>query len=340
MLGCQDFCGYYDWTFRYLRRKFGEQALKKYWAEAIASDSQAHYLASGEQAGLRGLYSSWSKSGEDEHCDWSVTLDEEKNVLRLDMHECPSKGFLLQNDLNSDEDYCDHCIGWIGPALTQIGVEVSGHEHNHCGQCWWEMRMVDTDSQPIAIEKDIRSDSRWKHGYLHSYVNHTKQPLVEGLSTTDSCELLQNWFHKAERIVVLGSDSAVGKNELVLRPDDAVIATGKHYALGATSGFDCRAVILEHEPDSLYEVANRYNNESGERPLLLYSYLPQKLRQAFLDNDLPRPLPILPMLIREGQYVHQPEKTAPTTVDFAKLLAHALGKPVVASARNLKEPQS
>ena len=28
MLGCQDFCGYYDWTFHYMRRHFGQEAIE------------------------------------------------------------------------------------------------------------------------------------------------------------------------------------------------------------------------------------------------------------------------------------------------------------------------
>jgi hypothetical protein len=159
MLGCHDFCGYYEWTFHYLRRNFGEAALKDYWQQAIAADSQQHYLNAARQEGLRGLHETWSQTGVDEKCDWTVTLDEPGNVLRLDMRECPSKGFLLDNDLNADEDYCDHCMGWIGPALQQIGVEVAAHEHNHCGQCWWEIqnRYPSHAQQDRADEKVARS---------------------------------------------------------------------------------------------------------------------------------------------------------------------------------------
>ena len=169
MLGCQDFCGYYEWTFHYLRRNFGRSGLEKYWAQAVAADAQQHYIRAGKDNGLRGLYESWFKTGVDEKCDWTVTLDEDHNLLRLDMRECPSKGYLLKNNLNADEDYCDHCIGWIGPALNAIGAEVAAHEHNHCGQCWWEMRMKDKDYTPLEVIDDIRNDPRWQRGYLDRF---------------------------------------------------------------------------------------------------------------------------------------------------------------------------
>ena len=144
MLGCQDFCGYYDWTFAYVRKHFGQQAVRDLWSDAIGGESQSHYLKAALEDGLRGLLRTWDKTGGDEHCDWTFTLDESRNVLRWDMRACPSKGFLLDHNLTADEDYCDHCMGWIVPLLNKAGVEVAAHEHNHCGQCWAELRVKGT----------------------------------------------------------------------------------------------------------------------------------------------------------------------------------------------------
>src|SRR6478672_11896996 len=205
MLGCHDFCGYYEWTFHYLRRRFGRKALEKYWAQAIAADSQRHYVAAAHEKGLKGLYESWSKTGVDEHCDWSVTLDEDRNLVRLDMRECPSKGYLLQNNLNADEDYCDHCIGWIGPALQQAGFEVAGHEHNHCGQCWWEIRSANAEQPEVEVGCDIRRDPRWGHGYLHGFKHGSKLPLISDAEFTDPCDLLVDSFRLADTIALIGT---------------------------------------------------------------------------------------------------------------------------------------
>ncbi len=328
MLGCQDFCGYYEWTFHYLRRTFGQQAVEKYWAEAIGSDSQQHYLQLGREYGLRGLSQAWEKTGQEERCDWTIMLDEEKNMLRIDMFDCPSKGFLLKNNLNADEDYCDHCIGWIGPALTQIGAEVSSHEHNHCGQCWWEMRLKNRDSQPLEVDNDIRKNPSWSHGYLHRFLCHEKQPLLENNSSTDSCELLSDWFGNADRIVVLGSEVGVDPCEVDRQPKDALIATGMRYATDQSYDVAYQAVVLEHESSSLPMVAKRYlATEPKNRPLLMYAFLPDKLLQNFVDYGLPRPIPILPLLIRSGHYVHRSNESIPSPGVFAALLAKALNKP-------------
>ena len=131
MLGCQDFCGFYDWSFHYVRRRWGQAAVELLWRKAIGGESQQHYSNPAAESGLRALYEAWVNTGRDEQCDWTFTLDEEKNVLRWDMRECPSKGYLVQNDLNADEDYCNHCMGWIIPMLEGIGAEIVAHEHNH-----------------------------------------------------------------------------------------------------------------------------------------------------------------------------------------------------------------
>jgi hypothetical protein len=38
MLGCRDFCGYYDWSFHYVRRRWGPAALELLWRQAIGGD--------------------------------------------------------------------------------------------------------------------------------------------------------------------------------------------------------------------------------------------------------------------------------------------------------------
>lgn len=174
MLGCQDFCGYYDWTFHYIDRTYGRDALHCLWAQAIGGDAQAHYLEAGRREGLAGLLKVWSKTGEDEHCDWTFTLDESRNSLRWDMRRCPSKGFLLINGLGAYEDYCDHCMGWLIPLLGRMGATIAGHQHNHCGQCWGEIRMDGVPHQPADVPCDIRRDPRWQEGPLDTWVDGVK----------------------------------------------------------------------------------------------------------------------------------------------------------------------
>jgi hypothetical protein len=327
MLGCHDFCGYYEWTFHYLRRRFGREGLEKYWAQAIAADAQQHYIRSGRDNGLRGLYESWFKTGIDEQCEWTVTLDEKRNLLRLDMRECPSKGFLLKNDLNADEDYCDHCMGWIGPALNAIGAEVAAHEHNHCGQCWWEMRMKDKESVSVELSVDIRKDLRWNRGYLDRFTHQMKSPAAETANQVDPCETIRSWFEPFDRIMVLG-DGPLDTNDWPGNdPRVAVIVSGRRYADGELPSCRANAVILEHGSALLPKIEKRYAaGPPASRPLLLHPFLPGAVPQSFAEFSLPRPLPILPLLIRAGLYVHRPHAPPASWYVFAALMSAALRK--------------
>src|SRR5262249_54133424 len=108
---------------------------------------------------------------------WRHTLAEEgagystvatESAFRIDMHDCPSKGFLIRNGLEQYHDYCDHCIGWIRPLLEEAGFGVD-HEHNHRGTCWWEMRRAEDRSGPSACgalsgQQDVRLREDWEEG--------------------------------------------------------------------------------------------------------------------------------------------------------------------------------
>jgi hypothetical protein len=95
------------------------------------------------------------------------------DLFRIDMHDCPSKGFLLRNGLHQHADYCDHCLGWIGPLLKQAGFTID-HQHNHQGQCWWEMHRAGDAAPPeppgaVAGASDVRLRPDWPGGPLDSY---------------------------------------------------------------------------------------------------------------------------------------------------------------------------
>jgi hypothetical protein len=169
MLGVYDFCGHYEWTFEWLNREGGDELVHEYWQRAISEDSQSHARELILAHGLDGMAQYWGPTLEEEGGVCVVT--HQAKVIRLDMHDCPSKGFLIRNGLQQYEDYCDHCIGWVGPLMQQNGFKVD-HQHNHCGQCWWEMRAGNDDtpvSEPggVAGSKDIRLTDSWNKGEQH-----------------------------------------------------------------------------------------------------------------------------------------------------------------------------
>jgi hypothetical protein len=164
MIGCYDFCGHYDWTFAWLRKQGGADLERAYWQDAIAGDSQRHAADLIKPLGFAGMAKYWEHTLTEEAAGYTITKGE--NVFRTDMHRCPSRGFLLDNGISFSADYCDHCIGWIGPVMKEAGFVID-HEHNHCGQCWWEMRKAEDPTAPsepgdLARQADVRLRENWK----------------------------------------------------------------------------------------------------------------------------------------------------------------------------------
>jgi hypothetical protein len=164
MLGVYDFCGHYEWTFAWLEGRGGKKLLHEFWDEGIARDSQQHAAKLISEKGIAGMKEYWGHTLDHEGAGYNTAATEK--IFRIDIHDCPSKGFLIRNHLQQHQDYCDHCIGWIGPMLKRAGFTID-HQHNHCGQCWWEMRHESDQTPPsrpaeLAKENDVRKNANWK----------------------------------------------------------------------------------------------------------------------------------------------------------------------------------
>lgn len=175
MIGCYDFCGHYEWTFEWLRQQGGHSLVLDYWEQAIYGESQTHATQLILDKGFAGMKEYWGHTLEHEAAGYQAT--EGDGVYRIDMHECPSKGFLIKNGLVQYTDYCDHCMGWIGPLMRDAGFIID-HEHNHTGQCWWEMRRADDSSTAGAPGQlsggaDVRLRPDWPTGHTDRYQRAT-----------------------------------------------------------------------------------------------------------------------------------------------------------------------
>lgn len=168
MLGVQDFIGTYDWSFEYLRRKYGEQSVLDYWAKP-----KPRLIKLFQEEGFDGMFEYWFHTLEMEEAGY--TLDQSENCFRIDMFDCPSKGFLIKNDLKAYHDYCEHCMGWIKPVMDASGFIID-HEHNHTGQCYWEMHRAQEHRErpeppPMRGPDDVRYLENWQQETHHLYLD-------------------------------------------------------------------------------------------------------------------------------------------------------------------------
>ncbi|QYM79382.1 hypothetical protein K0B96_01820 [Horticoccus luteus] len=165
MIGCYDFCAHYEWTFGWIEREGGHALVREYWNEAINHDSQRHARELIAREGFAGMQKYWGHTLLEESPSLGFNISRGPEVFRIDFHDCPSRGFLLRNGVKNYRDYCDHCMGWTGPMLREAGYVID-HEHNHRGQCWWEMRPASASGGhapigSVAGDKDVRRRPDW-----------------------------------------------------------------------------------------------------------------------------------------------------------------------------------
>ncbi len=124
MISCTEFIPLYSELFKYLEeKKGGHDEVVRYW-EYISDTYVADLLGKEvSEKGLRGCFDYWSKSLNEEACDFKMELDEDKGEFTIDMRWCPSKGML--NSLEHMEpyhDYCGHCAVLYARQLKKYGI--------------------------------------------------------------------------------------------------------------------------------------------------------------------------------------------------------------------------
>ncbi len=161
MIGVYDFCGHYEWTFNWMEKRYGKDYLYRYYDECIHWDAQTHAKKLILEKGFEGMQEYWGHTLVDEGAEYTTRSGDD--YFRIDMHDCPSKGFLIRNGLEQHEDYCDHCMGWIGPLMEEAGFSID-HEHNHKGQCWWVFHRKGEEKPAEALqsdENDVKIKANW-----------------------------------------------------------------------------------------------------------------------------------------------------------------------------------
>ena len=96
MISCTEFIPAYSELFHYLDETFGREEIDRYWATLFKPDGKGGPLITFvEKEGIRGCFSYWSGTLNEEAADFTLYLNEKAGWFKIDMHKCPSKGRLL-----------------------------------------------------------------------------------------------------------------------------------------------------------------------------------------------------------------------------------------------------
>lgn len=129
MISCTEFIPLYSELFKYLEELGGKAEVEKYW-EYISDNYTSAFLGKEVAAnGIRGCWNYWSKSLNEEACDFTMELDEQEGLFAIYMHSCPSKGHLLEYEhVEPYHDYCGHCPALYDRCLANFGIYPCGHD--------------------------------------------------------------------------------------------------------------------------------------------------------------------------------------------------------------------
>ena len=140
MLSCTEFIPVYSELFKYLEKKEGKEAVLKYWE--YISDTYVQDLLGKcvEEEGIKGCWTYWAKSLNEEACDFKMELDEENGEFSIFMYGCPSRGIINKlSYMEPYEDYCGHCLVLYDRVLRKYGIELSRYDYSKVSECKCEI---------------------------------------------------------------------------------------------------------------------------------------------------------------------------------------------------------
>ena len=126
MISCTEFIPLYSELFKFLEKKGGKEEVIKYWEHISDEYVEKNLGKEIKKHGLKGCWNYWSRSLNEEACDFTMTLDEDDNYFEINMKGCPSKGMLLKMDYtNPYDDYCGHCDVLYKRCAARYGIDIT-----------------------------------------------------------------------------------------------------------------------------------------------------------------------------------------------------------------------
>lgn len=182
MISCTEFISSYSELFSYLEDKYGRDEVNRFWAYLFQPDGKGIPLIRFvEQEGIRGCYSYWAGSLNEEAADFTMYLNEKRGFFMLDMHRCPSKGRLLklkeEIGIVPYHEYCLHCDHYRA-AIEKVGLKYiynfQGVDKATCTLLIYDPKVFDGR---VIVDEDTEimdrkaSDNEYFHKDFHSSMN-------------------------------------------------------------------------------------------------------------------------------------------------------------------------
>ena len=208
MISCKDFIPVYSEIFCYLESHFGRQEVDNYWDAIfkVNANKKSPLLICLEKEGLKGCYTYWNGTLNEEAADFTMYLNEKRGFYKLDMHRCPSKGRLVdlqeQIGLKPFPDYCLHCDGYRS-ACNAVGLDYIYDFQNMdkagCSILVFDPKVFDgrviMDKDTVSMHRDA-SDNEYYHPSFHKSLNQGLHYVGETHGEAGILEVLSNYVQR------------------------------------------------------------------------------------------------------------------------------------------------
>jgi len=182
MISCTEFIPSYSELFSYLDDNYGYKEVENFWKYLFEPDGKGIPLINNvKKEGIRGCYTYWAGSLNEEAADFTMYLNEKKGFFMIKMHRCPSKGRLLEL---KDEigivpypNYCLHCDSYRA-AVEKVGLKYiynfEGTDHASCSIFIYDPKVFDgriiIDENTEVMDRRA-ADNEYFHKDFHSSMN-------------------------------------------------------------------------------------------------------------------------------------------------------------------------
>ena len=182
MISCTEFIPAYSELFTYLDAHYGRAEVDRFWEYLFKPDGKGIPLVNFvKREGIRGCFSYWAGTLNEEAADFTMYLNEKAGWFRLVMHRCPSKGRLLalkdSIGITPYHHYCLHCDSYRA-AVAEVGLEYiydfSGMDKAACSILIYDPKIFDgrviIDENTEIMDRRA-GDNEYFHPAFHSSLN-------------------------------------------------------------------------------------------------------------------------------------------------------------------------
>ena len=182
MISCTEFIPAYSELFSFIEEKWGRAEVDSFWEYLFAPTGSGIPLINFiQKEGIRGCFTYWSGTLNEEAADFTMYLSEKGGWFMLDMHCCPSKGRLLELrdeiGITPYHDYCLHCDSYRS-AVEKIGLKyIFNCANSDCAACnilIYDPKVFDgrvvVDSDTVIMDRRAK-DNEYFHPDFHSSMN-------------------------------------------------------------------------------------------------------------------------------------------------------------------------